>query len=76
MVPFSGPRDDLADSIRGIGSALGVLWRKTFVGMFVPRKNQVGVGGAATLYVSRSIRGFIFSIESLGHRVAAATSAN
>lgn len=76
VVPSSGPRDDLADSICGIGFATGVLWGKTFVGMFVAGKNQAGVGGAATLYVSRCIRGFIFSIESLGHRVAAATSAN
>src|SRR5438046_865455 len=35
--------DNLPDPIYGIGFALGVLRRESFVGVFVSRKNQVGV---------------------------------
>ena len=39
----AGPSDNFPDSIRRIGLAVGVLRRKTFVGMLVCRKNQVGM---------------------------------
>ena len=41
----SRPSDNLADSIRRISFALGVLWRKSLVGMLVSGKNQAGVSG-------------------------------
>src|SRR2546421_587653 len=45
MAASSSPGDNFPDSIHGIGFALGVLRRKTFVGVLVSRKNQVGMRG-------------------------------
>ena len=45
MAASSGPGDDFADPVHGVGIALRVLQREAFVGMFVSGKNQVGVGG-------------------------------
>src|SRR5260370_24192625 len=45
MAASASPRYGFADSVRGVGFTLRVLWCKTFVGMFVSCKNQVSVGG-------------------------------
>src|SRR5690242_17510393 len=41
----SGPNNNLADTIRGVGFAIGILRRKSFVGVFVSRKYQISVRG-------------------------------
>ncbi len=45
MAASASPSNDFADSVRGIGFTLRVLWCKAFVGMFMSCKNQVAVGG-------------------------------